>query len=163
MARRSRRVLPLLVAICLLMTVALTPLVGSTDAAWTDEEHTGASFEATTLETPVITACTPKEVLGLGFAGVTINWISSYDKTHMRLTFNGKPIEPEYIDQSGNGPFVFEADLDRNFLLELLGSLLGSSREIRVEALKGDNWSSEADTRTLSVALLGLGSTCTAP
>lgn len=162
MARRSRRVLQLLVAICLLMTVALIPLVGSTDAAWTDEEHTRASFKATRLEPPKITACKPKESLIGEFTGVTIKWTSSYDKTHMRLTFDDKLIEPEYIDQSGNGPFHFEADLKRNFLFELLGNLLGSSREIRVEALK-DNWSSEAATRTLSVVLLGLGSTCTAP
>lgn len=171
MARRSRRVIPLLVAICLLMTVSLSPLVESTDAAWIDEEHAGASFEATTLETPVITACEVETALELGiirvFTGFTITWTSKYGPAENRLSVDDVPIPPSEITVIGNSPFIYNATIDRSLLENLLDGVLGNSHSLEVEATMGEFWRSTAATRTLSIRLLGMvlpgGNTCTEP
>lgn len=157
-----RRMLVGLIGIAALVSVATVPSIQATEARFADVEQTSATFTASRLVTPVITACTVTSFLG-SFTGVTISWTSPYLKDQERLSINTTVIPNTNVTQTGAGPYTYSATLSSGLLGTLLGSLLGSSNTVRVETVyPGTSWTSPAATRTLSVGgLLGLGGTNT--
>lgn len=164
---RLRRVLGLAAAASLFCLGGLS-LAQPTDANWADSEHVSSRFSATTLQTPVITSCTVSTLLNLGlvFTGFVITWTSPYPKQGVQLKIDDIVIPPEYITQTGTGPYSYRAEFSATLLDALLGGLFGSTNPVVVRAVAGTNWTSPADTRTLRVGgLLGLvgPNNCTAP
>ncbi|WP_407357856.1 hypothetical protein LTA6_002243 [Microbacterium sp. LTA6] len=162
-ASSRHRMLAGVIGAILLVGISLAPSAQVTDAAFTDSEHTTATLTAATLETPVVTSCTVTSFLGT-FTGFTIVWTSPYVKANERLSINNVTVAPANITQSGAGPYTYTSTISSGLLNTLLGSLLGSTNTVRVEAIAGTSWASQAATKTLSVGgLLGLGgnNTCT--
>lgn len=162
--KRDRRRGAGVVAVALLCAAFSASSVESTAARFTDVEHAAGSFTASRLVAPSITSCTVTSLLGT-FTGFTITWTSPYLKAQQRLSINTVVVDNGSVSQSGSGPYAYSTTISSGLLSTLLGSLLGSSNTVRVEAvLPGTSWVSPAATRTLSVGgLLGLGgnNTCT--
>ncbi|WP_431805463.1 hypothetical protein [Microbacterium paraoxydans] len=164
MTRPRRRTLAGALGVAVLVGVALAPAVQPTEARFTDPEYAAASFTASQLAAPTITSCNVSSLLGT-FTGFTITWTSVYLKPQQRLSINNVVVDNTNVTQSGSGPYSYSATISSGLLSTLLGSLLGSSNTVRVEAIiPSTAWASPAATRTLSVGgLLGLGgnNTCT--
>lgn len=160
----TRRMLAGIAGFAVLIGIAAVPSAQLTEARFTDSEYAAASFQATTLATPVITSCTVTSFLGT-FTGFTITWTSPYLKVQERLSVNAVAVDNVNVTQSGSGPYTYSATLSSGLLNTLLGSLLGSTNTVRVETIyPGTSWVSNPATRSLSVGgLLGLGgnNTCT--
>ena len=162
-AQRKRRMLAGVIGVSLLIGVGAAPAPQMTDAAFTASEYASSTFTAATLQTPVVTSCTVTSFLGT-FTGFTIVWTSPYVKANERLSINNVTVDPVNITQSGAGPYTYTSTISSGLLNTLLGSLLGSTNTVKVEAVAGTSWTSPAATKTLSVGgLLGLGgnNTCT--
>lgn len=159
-----RRALAGVVGIAVLVGASSLPSIPETEAAFVDGEYAGGTFTAERLATPVITSCTVSSLLGT-FTGFTITWTSPYPTARQRLSINNVAVDNGSISQGGTGPYTYSATISSGLLSTLLGSLLGSSNTVRVQAVHaGTAWVSPAATRTLSVGgLLGLGgnNTCT--
>lgn len=165
MSRSTRaRLAAGLVGVAVLIGIASAPPVPLTDAAFTDREYASGSFTAATLSTPTVTSCTVTSFLGT-FTGFTITWTSPYQKVQQRMSINNVVVDNANVTQSGTGPYTYSATISSGLLNTLLGSLLGSTNAVKVEAIySGTSWVSPAATRSLSVGgLLGLGgnNTCT--
>jgi hypothetical protein len=160
----ARRVLAGAVGVAVLVGIAAAHPVEQTDARFTDSEYGAGSVTAATLATPVIASCTVTSLIGT-FTGFTITWTSPYLRVQQRLSINNVAVDNANVTQSGAGPYSYSATISSGVLSTLLGSLLGSTNTVRVEAIyAGTAWASPAATRTLSVGgLLGLGgnNTCT--
>src|SRR5690606_17681432 len=145
-------------ALGMLTALAVTP--ASSTAAWLDSESARTAVTASTLETPSITSCDVRTLLGLGivFTGVTITWNSAYGPSRVALRISGRTIPPSNITSTGSGPYKYTANLTDTLLSTGLGGLLGSSKPVEVIATYPDSaWVSPAATRTLRVGgLLGL-------
>lgn len=160
---RHRYALAGVLGVAVLVGAASLPAVPVTDARFTDSEYAAGSFTADRLAAPVITGCSVTSLLGT-FTGFTITWTSPYVKAQQRLSINNVVVDNANVTQGGAGPYNYSATISSGLLSTLLGSLLGSSNAVRVEAIAGTSWVSPAATRTLSVGgLLGLGgnNTCT--
>ena len=165
MRRNARaRILAGVVGLALLVGVGSSPAVQMTDAAFTDSEYATGSFTAATLATPVVTSCTVTSFLGT-FTGFTITWTSPYPKVQQRFSINNVVVDNANVTQTGSGPYTYSSTISSGLLNTLLGSLLGSTNAVKVEATySGTSWASAPATRSLSVGgLLGLGgnNTCT--
>lgn len=152
------------VGLAVLIGVAASPSVESTDAAFVDSEYATGAFTAAKLTAPVIASCSVTSLLGT-FTGFTITWTSPYLKVQQRLSINNVVVDNTNVAQSGTGPYSYSATISSGLLSTLLGSLLGSTNTVKVETVyPGTSWVSPAATRSLSVGgLLGLGgnNTCT--
>ncbi|MCT1478156.1 hypothetical protein [Microbacterium sp. p3-SID336] len=159
-----RRALAGVVGIAVLLGASSLSAIPATEASFSDGEYAGGTFTAARLATPVITSCSVSSLLGT-FTGFTITWTSPYPKAQQRLSINNVAVDNGSVSQGGTGPYTYSATISSGLLSTLLGSLLGSSNTVRVEAVQpGTAWVSPAATRTLSVGgLLGLGgnNTCT--
>lgn len=166
MRRNARaRILAGIVGLAVLVGVGSSPAVQMTDAAFTDSEYAAGSFTAATLAKPVVTSCTVTSFLGT-FTGFTITWTSPYPKVQQRFSINNVVVDNNAnVTQTGSGPYTFSSTISSGVLNTLLGSLLGSTNAVKVEATySGTSWASAPATRSLSVGgLLGLGgnNTCT--
>lgn len=165
MRRNARaRILGGVVGLAVLVAVGSTPAVQMTDAAFTDSEYAAGSFTAATLAKPVVTSCTVTSFLGT-FTGFTITWTSPYPKVQQRFSINNVVVDNANVTQTGSGPYTYSSTISSGLLNTLLGSLLGSTNAVKVEATySGTSWASAPATRSLSVGgLLGLGgnNTCT--
>lgn len=165
MRRNARaRILAGVVGLAVLVAVGSTPAVQMTDAAFTDSEYAARSFTAATLAKPVVTSCTVTNFLGT-FTGFTITWTSPYPKVQQRFSINNVVVDNANVTQTGSGPYTYSSTISSGLLNTLLGSLLGSTNAVKVEATySGTSWASAPATRSLSVGgLLGLGgnNTCT--
>lgn len=165
MRRNARaRILAGVVGLAVLVAVGSTPAVQMTDAAFTDSEYAAGSFTAATLAKPVVTSCTVTSFLGT-FTGFTITWTSPYPKVQQRFSINNVVVDNANVTQTGSGPYTYSSTISSGLLNTLLGSLLGSTNAVKVEATySGTSWASAPATRSLSVGgLLGLGgnNTCT--
>ena len=165
MRRNARaRILAGVVGLAVLVAVGSTPAVQMTDAAFTDSEYVTGSFTAATLAKPVVTSCTVTSFLGT-FTGFTITWTSPYPKVQQRFSINNVVVDNANVTQTGSGPYTYSSTISSGLLNTLLGSLLGSTNAVKVEATySGTSWASAPATRSLSVGgLLGLGgnNTCT--
>ncbi|MGI0519802.1 hypothetical protein ABY45_04490, partial [Microbacterium maritypicum] len=152
------------VGLAVLVGVGSSPAVQMTDAAFTDSEYATGAFAAATLATPVVTSCTVTSFLGT-FTGFTITWTSPYPKVQQRFSINNVVVDNANVTQTGSGPYTYSSTISSGLLNTLLGSLLGSTNAVKVEATySGTSWASAPATRSLSVGgLLGLGgnNTCT--
>lgn len=164
MRQVARRVMAGAVGVAVLVGIVAAHPVEQTDARFTDSEYGTGSVTAATLATPVIASCTVTSLIGT-FTGFTITWTSPYLRVQQRLSINNVAVDNANVTQSGAGPYSYSATISSGVLSTLLGSLLGSTNTVRVEAIyAGTAWASPAATRTLSVGgLLGLGgnNTCT--
>lgn len=165
MRRNARaRILAGVVGLAVLVGVGSSPAVQMTDAAFTDSEYATGSFTAAALAKPVVTSCTVTNFLGT-FTGFTITWTSPYPKVQQRFSINNVVVDNANVTQTGSGPYTYSSTISSGLLNTLLGSLLGSTNAVKVEATySGTSWASAPATRSLSVGgLLGLGgnNTCT--
>ncbi|GAT73872.1 hypothetical protein [Microbacterium hydrocarbonoxydans] len=166
-----RKVIAGLAGALVLLGAAVVPPTQTTEAAFTDAEHATATFAATTLETPVITSCTPQtlNVIGVGlvFQSVTLVWTAPYPVAGVKLTAtsgaNTGTVPASNISTSGpvNGTYTHTAVLSQALLTSLVTNLLGSTTTLAVTSVAGTSWTSPAATRRLTIALLGLNPTCT--
>lgn len=137
-----RRVLAGAVGVAALVGIAAVHPVEQTDARFSDSEYGSGVFTAATLATPVVASCTVTSVLGT-FTGFTITWTSPYPRVQQRLSINNVAVDNTNVTQSGTGPYSYSATISSGLLNTLLGSLLGSTNTVRVEAIyAGTAWAS---------------------
>lgn len=167
-SQMRRRVLAGVAGAALLTGVAITPAAHETDAAFTDAEQATATITAFRVPAPTITACTiSNNALGV-FQSVTLIWTSPYPASGVRLTLiqgaTTSVVPAANITTTGpvGGLYTHTAALSQALFVSLISNLLGSTTTLSVtNLLAGTSWVSVAATRQLSVALLGLGATCT--
>lgn len=166
--QRRHRVLAGVAGAALLVGVGLTPAAQVTDAAFTDPEYASTTITAFRVPDPTITACNIANN-GLGiFQSVTLIWTSPYPANGVRLTLTQGTttavVPASNITTSGPsaGLYTYTAVLNQALLVSLISNLLGSTTTLTVNnLLTGTSWVSAGATRQLSIALLGLGATCT--
>lgn len=145
---------------------ALANAPTGTLAAYTDTAGTNGTFATGSVAAPTITGCTvTNNFLGV-FQSVTITWTmpGGYLKANARVGAGATvaamaPVTPApTLGGTDPGPYTYT--YTSSLLTSLLGSLLGSTSRIGVRTVDG-NWVSPWSTRTLTVGLAGLGTTCT--
>lgn len=137
-------------------TASTTP----TDAEWTTAEYArSGAITAATMTTPAITSCVPSASgpLGRVFESVTITWTSDLPASSQRV-YIGTMLGAAPVSSTGpiGGTYTHTTTYQNSGLLASVLTLLGGTTTIRVQAVAGDNWSSAAASRTLTVSLLGL-------
>ena len=164
---RRRRIVAGIAGLALLLGVGLTPPVQQSDAYFTDAEYGSATFTSILLATPTITSCTVQNnVLGV-FQSATLVWTAPYPLTGVKLTATSGAntgTVSSGISVSGpvGGVYTYTAVLTEGLLTSIISNLLGSTTTLAVTSVyPGSSWTSPAVTRKLTIALLGLGATCT--
>lgn len=165
---RRHRVLAGVAGVALLAGTAITPAAQVTDAAFTDPELGTATITAFRVPAPTITACVITNN-GLGvFQSVRVDWTSPYPIAGTRLTLTqgttSAVVPASNITTTGPaaGLYTHSALLTQALLTSLISNLLGSTTTLTAtNLLVGTTWVSAGSSRQLSIALLGLGATCT--
>lgn len=135
----------------------------STLAAFSDSGQARGSFTTKTVAAPTITGCSVTNN-GLGiFQSVTLTWTmpAGYTATNAIPGAGATagamaPVSPAPTI-TGTGPY--SVTYSSGLLSTLLGALLGKTVSIGVRSTEA-GWNSTWATRTLSVGLAGLGSSC---
>lgn len=172
--RRSARIGVAAVGVLALLAAGSLRSV-PTEAAWSDAEYARSNaITSASLTAPTAVTCVPRSVVLIGLQSFTLTWSSPQQGAQqVQITKNsnsGSDVQGtagSAITQVGNanGTYQYAATYTTAKLLSLvnLGDLLGGTYTIRVyNGYAGSSWLSPPKTFQLNVALLGLGSSCTA-
>ena len=164
--RRRVRLLSLAVAAMAATLVLVVPSVSTTDAAFTDAEHASTTVRAYVVPRPPIeNPCTTSAGLLGAAPTITIVWTlpAGYASTDVEYGIGATATTLAKVTTNSATTSLGSGRYRTVFSGGLLSGLLGGSASVGVRILDApkNNWTSTWSTATGSIALLGLGTTCT--
>lgn len=131
------------------------PIVGATDAAWTDQEHSTAELRAATLVSPSITSvsCDRRRTGSSQRLSVRWTWPGSAPAVSTRWTLNGNVITPT---TTTNAPNDFTSVISDG----LTSRFFGRTHTVELRAIAG-NWQATDRRQVTLVAYSLLSPSCT--
>lgn len=162
---RVRRGIVGLGILSLVAAAAVSP-PSQTLASWTDGESGVGSYSAKSIPAPTVTGCTITNSLGV-FESVRLTWTppvgSGYTAANATLGMGSTAatIQPAVPQPTISGPTggAYSATFSSSLLQSVLGGLFGTTFSIGVRSTE-NGWASAWSTRTVTVGLAGLGSSC---